>query len=397
MQSWSMREHIVRAVPKDRLSILDINSQKTASSENMWGYPVVSGMLHNFGGKSAMQGKLRLHCENKYLSLKKGGANTIGSGMFMEWIEQNPVVYDLQFQLLTQGDEIDFNLWLDDYILRRYGKYSKKLRCAWDILLRTCYRDDGYDENAVGSVLASRPQLMPVVTGSWCLAKVYYDTAEFEKAVSLFFSARDEFKDSDGYQYDLCDLMRQALSNRFYDNQVKFKKSYLDGDLGRVKSLSETQLEIILDLDDVTSCRSEMCLSRWICDSHRLAADDNEKRYFDMNARTLITVWGNAFGDFSQLYDYSWREWSGLVREYYYVRWSMFYEEAVRCLEQHKRLKIKEGNDCRSRKKYLKYDLGKRLGEFELAGGRTYGEYEYPEDKNVIPFAEKYINKWNIG
>lgn len=71
MQTWSMRKHIVKAVPKNRLLLLDINSEKTKQCRNVWGYPVVAGMLHNFGGKNSMQGKLRSHCENVYLKLKK--------------------------------------------------------------------------------------------------------------------------------------------------------------------------------------------------------------------------------------------------------------------------------------------------------------------------------------
>ncbi len=71
MQTWSMRKHIVKAVPKNRLLLLDINSEKTKQCRNVWGYPVVAGMLHNFGGKNFMQGKLRSHCKNVYLKLKK--------------------------------------------------------------------------------------------------------------------------------------------------------------------------------------------------------------------------------------------------------------------------------------------------------------------------------------
>ena len=102
------------------------------------GYDVVSGMLHNFGGKNAMLGKRRKHCENKYLTSKEKGANVVGSGMFMEGIDQNPVIYDLQFELLTAQHKIDIDIWLDKYIIRRYGKYNEKIRQAWDILLKTC-------------------------------------------------------------------------------------------------------------------------------------------------------------------------------------------------------------------------------------------------------------------
>ena len=121
MQSWSMRDDIVQAVDKDKLIILDINSQRTINDKRVKEYPVVAGMLHNFGGKNAMQGKLRLHCKNSWLNLKKNGVKAVGSGMFMEGIEQNPVLYDLQFELLTTDSAIDFESWIKDYIERRYS------------------------------------------------------------------------------------------------------------------------------------------------------------------------------------------------------------------------------------------------------------------------------------
>ena len=100
----------------------------------------MSGMLHDFGGKNSMQGKLEKHSKNVYKTLKENGANVVGTGMLMEGIEQNPVVYDLQVELLTSSNEIDLDKWLDNYILRRYGKYDETLKCAWNILLETCYK-----------------------------------------------------------------------------------------------------------------------------------------------------------------------------------------------------------------------------------------------------------------
>lgn len=396
MQAWTMREHIARAVPKDRLLILDLNSEKTQKFNNMWGYPVVSGMLHNFGGKNSMQGKLEKHCENKYKLLQGNGANVLGSGMFMEGIEQNPVIYELQFELLTAGDKIDCRSWLKDYITRRYGEYDNALMQAWNILLETCYKSDGYEENAVGSCLASRPQLIPVMTGPCCYAKVYYDTKKFEKAVSLFLSVHEQFKTSDGYQYDLCDLVRQALSNRFHDTQLQFATEYQHKNLPEVKRLADLQRQLLTDLDGFLSHRSEMSLSRWINASHNLATDGEERKYFDLNARTLITSWGNIDGDTSALYDYSWREWSGLIGEYYLVRWSRFYDEAVSCLESGKKLVIKNGNGYAGRKLYRSYSFGKELNQFELEWCKTYSEYPPAESSDVILPALELCKKWHI-
>lgn len=397
MQTWSMRKHIVKAVPKERLLLLDINSEKTLSNKNLWGYPVVAGMLHNFGGKNAMQGKLKLHCSNRYLKLKSNGANVVGTGMFMEGIEQNPVIYDLQLELLTSSKQIDCSKWLDDYIRRRYGKYSETFRKVWDILLETCYSSSNdYQENEVGSALAARPQLMPIRTGPCCYTKIYYDTKLFEKAVSLFKSVSDEFGESDGYQYDLCDLVRQALSNRFYTNQSDFADAYSRKDIEALKILSEKQLNLLQDMDRFLANRSEFSLSRWIEDSHRLAGDEQEKKYFDFNARTLITLWGDVYGE-NMLYDYSWREWSGLIGEFYFVRWKMFYDEVISQLEKGRHVDVLCTADFVKRKNYIKSDFGKRLNDFENKWINTYSEYPYPSDKNVVSDAQMLIKKWNIG
>lgn len=397
MQTWSIRKHIVKAVPKERLLLLDINSEKTLSNKNLWGYPVVAGMLHNFGGKNAMQGKLKLHCSNRYLKLKSNGANVVGTGMFMEGIEQNPVIYDLQLELLTSSKQIDCSQWLDDYIRRRYGKYSETLRKAWDILLETCYSSSNdYQENEVGSALAARPQLMPIRTGPCCYTKIYYDTKLFEKAVVLFKSVSDEFGESDGYQYDLCDLVRQALSNRFYTNQSDFADAYSRKDIEALKILSEKQLNLLQDMDSFLANRSEFSLSRWIEDSHRLAGDEQEKKYFDFNARTLITLWGDVYGE-NMLYDYSWREWSGLIGEFYFVRWKMFYDEVISQLEKGRHVDVLCTADFVKRKNYIKSDFGKRLNDFENKWINTYGEYPYSADENVVLDAQMLIKKWNIG
>lgn len=396
MQSWSLRKHIVKAVPKDRLLILDLNSTRTPANRNLWGYPVVAGMLHNFGGKNAMQGMLRLHCQNVYKKLKDGGANVVGSGMFMEGIEQNPVIYDLQFELLTATESIDWSAWLNDYIARRYKGFDNALRKAWELMLETCYSDSGYKENMVGSTLAARPQMMPKMCGACCETQIWYDTKKLEKALSLFASVSEKFSGSDGYQYDLCDLTRQVLSNRFHDRQMEYQKAYKAKQTEAVKQIAAEQLDLMLDVDALLSHRSELCLARWICDSHDLATDDAERSYFDFNARTLITLWGDITSDVTYLYDYAWREWHGLIKEYYYVRWQKFYKDSISALESGKKFDILDCDTYGSRAKYRDSEFGRTLNEFERAWGKTYSEYARPHDSDVIGCAAALIAKWKI-
>ena len=397
MQAWTLRKHIVNAVPKDRLLILDLNSERTKSTRNLWGYAVVAGMLHNFGGKNAMQGKLSIHCKNPYMQLKKRGANVVGSGLFMEGIEQNPVVYDLQFALLTESGEIDLNRWLDDYIERRYGAYSDTLRKAWDILLSTCYRDSGYKENEVGSTLCARPLMDPKKTGPCDYTKLFYDPKQLEKALPLFLSVKEQFSASDGYQYDVCDLTRQILSNRFHTNQVLFANAYAKKDSKAAEQLAKEQMDLLADLDTFLGLRKNFTLARWINDAHRLAQSEWEKAYFDQNARTLVTVWGNINGDCSALYDYAWREWNGLIAEYYAVRWQRFYNEAICALQENRPFVTEAGKFVCERPRYDATPFGSDLFAFEKNWCETYSEYPEPESRDVLPEAVRLAEKWEIG
>lgn len=397
MQAWTLRKPIVKAVPKNRLLILDLNSERMKSTRNLWGYPAVAGMLHDFGGKNPMQGKLREHCKNPYYQRRRRGANTVGAGLFMEGIEQNPVVYDLQFRLLTESGPLDVSEFLDDYVERRYGGASRTLRQAWDILLATCYRDKGYQENGVGSTLCARPLMEPKKCGPCDVTKLFYDPAELEKALPLFLADSERFRSSDGYQYDVCDLTRQILSNRFHTNQAKFADAYRSKDAARAGSLAKEQMELLYDLDAFLGLRKNFTLARWINDSHKLAENDEERRYFDKNARTLVTVWGDLYGDNSMLYDYAWREWNGLISEYYAVRWKRFYDEALQALHDGKAFQTEAGVPVCGRPRFDATDFGRRLFEFEKSWCETYSEYDEPENRDVVDEAKRLAEKWRIG
>ena len=39
----------------------------------------------------------------------------------------------------------------------------------------------------------------------------------------------------------------------------------------------------------------------------------------------MLTLWGND--DCPLIFDYSWREWSGLIKDFYKKRWIIFFDE----------------------------------------------------------------------
>lgn len=396
MQSWSMRKHIAKAVPKDRLLILDINSCKSKTFAMPRKYNVVAGQLHDFGGKNAMQGKLKLGSNNPYHTLKKSRANLVGSGMFMEGIEQNPVIYEMQFDLLTLDKPLDFDKWLDDYIDRRYGcpdnDTKQKLRNIWDTLLETCYKDKGYSENGVGSAIGARPSLANAIGSPCDNIKNFYDRNLFLKAVKDMAALSDILKSSDGYQFDLYDMTRQVLSNLFDDKITELIGIVKDKNIQLFKEKSSICIELLSDLDSFLSLRKNYSLSRWINDAHALASDDKEKKYFDEMARCLITLWGDINGD-AALTDYSWREWSGLIKEYYIPRWNMYFDYICDCLEKDipPIISRKVGLHPNNWKTSPFYD---KLAEFELNFVKTYKDYPTITNADITVSAKALIEKY---
>lgn len=392
MQAWSIRMKIANAVPKGRLLILDLDSMKYKKLRYFKGHEFVIGTLHNFGAKNAMQGRPHDYAVNLFDKVAKRHRNAVGVGLFMEGIEQNPYIYDLLFAMLTRSGDIDLSKFTDDYILRRYGLRSENIAKAYEILLSTCYSKGKRDDSAIGTMLAARPDYLPEKASPCDFVKPYYDKTALKDAVKLMYANHDDFESSDGYCYDLVDITRQALSDEFYLGQVEFDKA--SNNPNKMRDIAERQLGILDDLDDLLACRSELCLDRWLYNAHHLATNENERRWFDLNARAQVTLWGDIDGD-DVLFDYAWKEWNGLISDYYRPRWEMFYSAAIKASESGERVKTTSLKSFFGRPKWKTTPFYTNLSEFERNWVDSYGEVKSrPTDINPFERVGRIINKY---
>ncbi|MBQ4354566.1 MAG: alpha-N-acetylglucosaminidase [Clostridia bacterium] len=328
MQAWSIRKGIASVVPKDRLLVLDLNGFKYKNCEAYWGYDFVLGNLHNFGGRIRMHGDLRAQAENRYAAAKEIAPNAVGTGLFMEGIGQNPVYYALAFEMLTRTEPVDLDAWLDDYILRRYGTYDKNARQAWDILLRTVYarNTDGVETS---SAVCARPALNLKKSGPNDGFSFAYDIEELKRAASLLLDTDSE---TDGYLYDITDITRQYLSDYAYFLYKDTAKAFYDRDAQKFDLLSGQFLQMLDDMDRLLYGREEFRFDKWVSDAVRHGETEAEKALYGYNAAALVTIWGKD--DNPHIFDYSWREWSGLIGQYYKMRWSFFFDKMKDILEK---------------------------------------------------------------
>jgi alpha-N-acetylglucosaminidase len=73
-------------------------------------------------------------------------------------------------------------------------------------------------------------------------------------------------------------------------------------------------------------------VGRWIGDALALAeavapGDTAVRANFERNARMQVTTWGDrACADGGKLHDYAYKEWNGLLRDFYLARWQAFFQ-----------------------------------------------------------------------
>ncbi len=325
MQSWSIREPIATQTPKDLLLVLDL----AGGRDNFWGYNFIKGQLHNFGGRINMHGDLEMVASNPFAVTAKREPLCAGMGLFMEGIEQNPVFYEMVFDMIWRDTSVEPVDWLKTYAERRYGAKSDNAEQAWAILLAGPYKP-GSNGTESSSIIAARPAIKPLKSGPNDGFNIPYNPMELERAWRLLLSDYDSLKASDGYQFDLMDLGRQVLSNLGQELVEDAALAFEDSDREGLRKASGTFLELLSDVDRLLATRDEYNFDRWVRTARAWSKNVELQNYYEWNASMLVTTWGPH--EKPLIFDYAWREWSGLIRLYYLPRWKMFYEHLEKAL-----------------------------------------------------------------
>jgi alpha-N-acetylglucosaminidase len=253
-----------------------------------------------------------------------------GIGLTMEGIEQNPVMYELLIQNVWQKDPVNLKSWLEFYIRNRYGILDSQAVKAWDVLRQTAYNGKVIRDGAE-SIVTGRPTFDS--TTVWTRTKLNYDPKDFIPAWDYMIKASGNCGNSDGFQYDLVDVTRQALANYALVVHKKFAEAYFDKDAVAFKKYSGEFLQIIADMDALLGTRKDFLLGQWIADARSFGNNEEEKALYERNAKDLITLWGDAN---SPLHEYSCRQWSGLLDDFYKARWELFFKSVNESLSSGK-------------------------------------------------------------
>lgn len=340
-QGWTEnpRPEMIKNLNNGDILILDLFSE----CRPMWGIPSIwkreKGyeqhdwlfcMIENFGGNVGLHGRMDQLLNNFYLTKNNPlAAHLKGIGLTMEGSENNPVMFELMCELPWRPEKFTKEEWLKDYLFARYGVRDEKITQAWSILADGIYNCP-FGNNQQGpheSIFCGRPGLNNFQASSWSKMQNYYDPTSTEAAARLMLEVADKYKGNNNFEYDLVDIVRQSLSDRgriVYNQTIADFKSF---DKKSFAAHSQEFLNILLAQDRLLGTRSEFRVGRWIEQARNLGTTPEEKDLYEWNARVQITTWGNRVcANDGGLRDYAHKEWNGLLKDFYYKRWTAYWQ-----------------------------------------------------------------------
>lgn len=348
-QAWQAnpRPKMIENLMAGDMLVLDLFAESRpqwGDPESTWKRPNGFGkhnwlycMLLNYGGNVGLHGKMA-HVIDEFYKAKESpfGKTMQGVGMTMEGSENNPVMFELLTELPWRPERFEKDRWLDGYTEARYGKADPKVQEAWRLLSNSIYNcpPQSVQQGTHESVFCARPSLDAYQASSWSEMSDYYDPNEVIRAASLFVSVAGQYKGNTNFEYDLVDIARQAITERGRLTLQVVRAAYQAGDRSLFQSAADRFLQLILYQDELLGTRPEFRVGTWIERARGLGNTPEEKAQYEWNARTQITTWGNRkAADEGGLRDYAHREWNGILKDFYYMRWKTYFDFLSQKLE----------------------------------------------------------------
>lgn len=339
-QAWQAnpRQKMIENLPEGDLIVLDLFSESRpqwGDSASTWYRKEGFGkhnwlycMLLNYGGNVGLHGKMQHVIEEFYKAKASPFGKTMkGVGMTMEGSENNPVMFELLCELPWRTAQFEKDEWLKNYTTARYGKADAAVQEAWLLLSNSIYNCPAANtqQGTHESVFCARPGMNVYQVSSWSEMVKYYEPEEVIRAAGILLSAADRFKGNNNFEYDLVDIVRQAVAEKGRLVYPILIDAYKAGEKDLFAAASQRFLSLILLQDRLLATRPEFKVGTWIEKARNLGTTPDEKNLYEWNARVQIATWGNrTAADEGGLRDYAHKEWNGMLKDFYYNRWKIW-------------------------------------------------------------------------
>ncbi len=380
MRASSAKPAMLKSLDAERLLVLCDTPQEAPE-----GIPFVLANRFNGCGVTSLHGDMAALYGVRYHELAEQYPLLCGVGACDDGSVANECFSRYACSSLSEKSEPKD--WMRRYFANRW-QTDDDLNDIVNALLATCYRAD-QPVRETGSVICARPSLMPnhtAVGDAGC--DVGYDNQTLFAAVEQMLSLQ-----ADGYEYelDVCDCLRQALSNR----AAAFCKAALIGfkekNVEQFESNSNAFLQLIEDLDRLLMTKKEFALPYHLQQAGKCGATDEESQNFEINQLAQITLFGPIRDN--DLYDCCWKEWGGLLNTFYLMRWRAWFEYLAVSFK--KRLPERTREQSLGRDAYLGSDFSRQLALKERSWISEYAPaYDDVAREDTLTVAKELLIKY---
>lgn len=351
IQQWQWsptQKYSLTAVPAGRLIVLDLFSDGSPAFDGYNGYApqeAVFCAIPNFGGRSGLMGRLNNMTDN-YFKFKNKYTSIKGIGAAPEAIEQTPVTYDLLFQLpWMNGIKPDVAEWIKNYATARYGADNTVVQEAWELLRQgpLNYGADGI-QGPIEDVWAARPNLNANKASTWGKtlndAKGTYTEERQQMLINATYkllSQKEALALTDiyesNYNYDIVEFGGAVMADYAYYLLlgVRDAKNAAGDSFNNDATYTARKnafLALIVDVDTFKGTNLNFRLGKWTQEARDAAGEvvgattATPDWYEFNNARTIVSTWSSPN---TNLNDYSYRSWQGLMKDLYLPRWEYYF------------------------------------------------------------------------
>jgi alpha-N-acetylglucosaminidase len=333
---------LLQHVDRQKLLIVDIEQGRVPDNNRIsrfQGTAYLFGGLWDFGGRTTMGANLYDYAV-RLPTLATTASKPAGTAVFPEGMDTDPYVFDLFTEMAWRSEPINLADWTMDYVIRRYGINDVHAQRAWQILLRTAYRnradgvtDHGERDAAQESLFNAQPSLNAARASTWAPDSIRYDSAEFEGALAELLRASPTMRTAETYKYDLVNVARQVMANRSRVLLPQIDAAYRSGNESTFMALAGKWQHWMQLQNDLLSTNQYFLLGPWLDQVRGWAASSAERQHLEYDARSILTTWGNRSASEAGLHDYGNKDWAGLTSDLYRQRWTLYFADLQRALE----------------------------------------------------------------
>jgi alpha-N-acetylglucosaminidase len=337
--SWMMlawqgnpRQDLLAGVDRRHLLVVDIDHDRVPRDDRRKDFqdaPFLFGGIWQFGGRTTLGANLG-NITDRLQRLGRTNRNMAGTALFTEGVDTNPMAFDLFTEMAWRSTPLDMAAWIKSYVQRRYGVADADALEAWQVLLNTAYniRVDNVAFNSERdapqeSLFAARPSLTANRASHWSPEAMRYDATAFRRALPALLRAAPKLRNQ---SYDLVDVARQTVANESRELLPRIKDAYDSKNRPLFQALRHRWLRLMELQDQLLATDRDFLVGSWLAHVPPWASTPAELARLNYDARSILTSWGDRkASDGADLHDYGNKDWAGLTRDYYRVRWATYF------------------------------------------------------------------------